>query len=195
MVDGMRPALCHSGAMTEPSTQQRAGEEEEVTDALLALSRVLVGIAARTLASLDEDVTLPQYRMLILLASRGPQRAVDLADELDVTASTATRMCDRLVRKGLAARHVRSDDRRAAWVGLTPPGRDLVGEVLGRRREAIAALVRELSLAHPLAFASVVNALVQAAGEVRDAEWWEQWAHAVPNQGFAPDRSQKNVQH
>jgi DNA-binding MarR family transcriptional regulator len=115
--------------MAAPSTQRRAGEAE-VTDALLALSRVLVGIAARTLASLDEDVTLPQFRVLILLASRGPQRAVDLAGELGVTASTATRMCDRLVRKGFAARHVRPDDRRAAWIGLTSAGRDLVGQVM-----------------------------------------------------------------
>ena len=55
-------------------------------------------------AHAGEEVTLPQYRALVVLASRGPQRIVDLAGFLDVTASTATRMCDRLVRKGLVRR-------------------------------------------------------------------------------------------
>ena len=38
-------------------------------------SRALVGVAARSLAGVGEEVTLPQYRMLVLLCSRGPQRA------------------------------------------------------------------------------------------------------------------------
>jgi hypothetical protein len=48
------------------------------------LSRVLVGLAARSIAQVDEEVTLPQFRTLVLLVSRGPQRVVDLAGELSV---------------------------------------------------------------------------------------------------------------
>lgn len=147
--------------------------------ALLALSRVFVGVAARSLADLDEDVTLAQYRTLVVLVSRGPQRIVDLADELAVTSSTATRMCNRLVRKGLVARQERPDDRRAAWVTLTPAGADLVGEVMVRRRQTIGALVGDLSLTRPVAFASVLNALVEAAGELSDAEWRTRWAQTL----------------
>ena len=36
--------------------------EEEVVGALLAVSRVFVGVAARSLNELDEDVTIPQFR-------------------------------------------------------------------------------------------------------------------------------------
>ncbi|MEU4244672.1 MarR family transcriptional regulator [Actinoplanes sp. NPDC026619] len=151
-------------------------DENEVVGGLLALSRVFVGLAARSLADLDEEVTLPQFRTLVVLVSRGPQRIVDLADELGVTSSTATRMCNRLVRKGLAARQERADDRRAAWVTLTPAGRDLVGGVMSRRRNMIAALVGDLSLTRPLAFAAMLNALVEAAGEASDAEWRRRWA-------------------
>ncbi len=150
--------------------------EDEVVGALLALSRVFVGLAARSLADLDEDVTLPQFRTLVVLVSRGPQRIVDLADELAVTSSTATRMCNRLVRKGLVARQERADDRRAAWVTLTAAGADLVGEVMLRRRESIGALVADLSLTRPLAFAAVLNALVEEAGDLSDAEWRKRWA-------------------
>ena len=153
--------------------------EDEVVGALLSLSRAFVGLAARSLADLDEDVTLPQYRTLVVLVSRGPQRIVDLAQELTVTSSTATRMCHRLVRKGLVDRQERPDDRRAAWVTLTAVGRDLVGEVMRRRRESIAGLVGELAMTRPLAFAATLNALVEAAGELPDVQWWQRWKAAV----------------
>jgi DNA-binding MarR family transcriptional regulator len=149
--------------------------EDEVVGALLAFSRVLIGVAARSLAELDEDVTLAQFRTLVVLGSRGPQRIVDLAQELSVTSSTATRMCNRLMRKGFLAREERAEDRRAVWITLTAPGRDLVLAVMERRRKAIAALVGEISLARPLAFVGVVNALVEAADEPTDAEWRRRW--------------------
>lgn len=162
--------------MTASVTEQRDEAERQVTAALLALSRVFVGLAARSLAGLDEDVTLAQYRTLVILVSQGPQRIVDLAKELAVTSSTATRMCNRLVRKGLVARRNRDDDRRAAWVTLTPAGRDLVGEVMRRRAAEISGLVEELSMTRPMAFAAVVDALVEAAGELPDPLWWRRWA-------------------
>jgi DNA-binding MarR family transcriptional regulator len=149
--------------------------EDEVVGALLALSRLFVGMAARSLAEFDEDVTLAQFRTLVVLGARGPQRVVDLAQELSVTSSTATRMCNRLAGKGLVARQERAEDRRAAWITLTPVGRDLVGKALDRRREAIAKLVADVSMTRPLAFAGAVNALVEAAGEPTDAEWQRRW--------------------
>lgn len=153
--------------------------EREVVEALLAASRMFVGLAARSLVQVDEDVTLAQYRVLVLLVSRGPQRVVDLAQELSVTSSTATRMCNRLVRKGLATRQERDEDRRASWIGLTPAGRDLVGQVMHVRREAIAELVRDMSLTRPMAFAAVLHALVEAAGEVPAADWQRRWEHSA----------------
>lgn len=166
--------------MLRSAAQQRDAAEEEVIDALLALSRVFVGMAARSIALMDEDVTLPQFRVLILLVSRGPQRVVDVAKEFSVQSSTATRLCERLVRKGLATRRERADDRRAAWLELTPAGRDLVGAAMRHRRDAIAGLVAELSMTKPLAFASVLHALVEAAGEVSGRQWWDQWQTSVP---------------
>jgi DNA-binding MarR family transcriptional regulator len=157
-------------------TMLSAGEDE-VVGALLALSRIFVGAAARSLASLDDDVTLPQFRTLVILVSHGPQRIVDLAQELEVTSSTATRMCNRLVRKDLVAREARPEDRRAAWVTLTARGRALVGEVMQRRRETIATLVADVSLTRPLAFAATLNALVETAGELPEAQWRQRWEH------------------
>jgi hypothetical protein len=43
-----------------------------LVDAVLGASRALVAVAARSLAGVDGDVTLAQYRVLVELAARGP---------------------------------------------------------------------------------------------------------------------------
>jgi DNA-binding MarR family transcriptional regulator len=158
-----------------PGTRARSTDTAMVTDGLLGTSRVLVALAARSLGQLDADVTLVEYRALVVLASRGPQRTVDLATELEVAPSTVTRMCDRLVRKDLVRRYRRVEDRRATWVGLTEVGRDLVGEVMRSRRWAIGQLLRAVPVADPGALAEVLEAFVHAAGELPESQWWRRW--------------------
>ncbi len=111
---------------------------DELVDTVLAASRALVAVAARSLAAAGDEVTLPQYRALVVLAARGPQGTAELAAALAVNPSTATRMCDRLVRKGLIRRHRQPGDRRAVRIALTAPGRDLVAEVPFEQRRAEA---------------------------------------------------------
>ena len=96
---------------------------DSVVDAVLSASRVLVAVAARSLGDVAEEVTLTQFRTLVVLASRGPQSLATLAEAVDVTPSTATRMCDRLVRKGLIARRHERGDRRLIRLTLTRVGR------------------------------------------------------------------------
>jgi DNA-binding MarR family transcriptional regulator len=157
------------------NTRKRSTDNTVVTDGLLGASRVLVALAARSLGQLDADVTLVQYRALVVLASRGPQRTIDLATEMEVAPSTDTRMCDRLVRKDLVRRYRRVEDRRATWVGLTEMGRDLVGEVMRSRRRAISQLVRSVTVADPAALAEVLETFVSAAGELPESQWWQRW--------------------
>jgi hypothetical protein len=54
-----------------------------MVDAALTASRALVGISARSLAAIESDVTLPQYRALVVLAERGEQTVSSLAEALD----------------------------------------------------------------------------------------------------------------
>jgi DNA-binding Lrp family transcriptional regulator len=89
-----------------------------VTDAVLTASRALVGVAARSLAVVDPEVTLPQYRALVVLASRGPRLVGELAEALVIHPSTATRLCDRLVAKKLVTifgQDVEPDGYGARW--------------------------------------------------------------------------------
>jgi DNA-binding MarR family transcriptional regulator len=153
----------------------RAVDQDELTDAVLAASRALVAVAARSLGDLAEDVTLAQYRMLVELASRGPQRLADLASAMGVDRSTATRMCERLVRKHLVHRRRVSSDRRAVRVSLTPAGRELVGEVTRRRRVEIARIVRRMPSEDRRLALSALRAFADAAGEVPTQDWAMGW--------------------
>ncbi len=107
---------------------------------MIAASRVLVALAARSLAHLDQDVSLPQYRMLVIVAVSGPRPLGDLARDLDVHPSTAGRMVDRLVAKGLLARD-QGADRRQVLVRLTDAGQVLVDTVTEARRDEFARWV------------------------------------------------------
>jgi DNA-binding MarR family transcriptional regulator len=161
------PRCCSVATMAEAA--------DGLIDSLMATARMLVSLTARSLAQLDANVTLPQYRALVILAGSGPRRLVDLAAELSVQPSTATRMCDRLARKGFVTREERADDRRVAWVVLKPAGRELVGAMMQRRRADIEELVGSVTLPDPAGLAAALRALTTAAGELPESDWQANW--------------------
>ena len=81
---------------------------------VLTASRALLGVIARSVAPVLDRVTVPQFRVLVLLStSDGPVRSGDLAAALGVHPSTFTRNADRLVscRLGAACRESRQPSR------------------------------------------------------------------------------------
>src|SRR5271167_535230 len=123
-----------------------ASEPDAATvDAVLTASRSLIAVATRSLGAAAEETTIAQYRALVVLASRGPQRLVDLAEALGVAPSTAGRMCDRLVRKGLIRRHRARADRRAVLTAVTAAGRQVVDQATARRRALIAEILGRMT--------------------------------------------------
>ncbi|WP_249124103.1 MarR family winged helix-turn-helix transcriptional regulator [Saccharopolyspora erythraea] len=151
--------------------------EDPVASAFQAVGRAMIAVTTRSLAGLDSDVTLPQYRALVSLVSLGPQRTSDLAQELGVAASTATRLADRLVSKGLVTRSRHKGDLRVTWLTLTGAGKALLGEAMRLRRAEISSLARAASAAtgHEDELAAALNAFAEAAREPVDAEWWSRW--------------------
>jgi DNA-binding MarR family transcriptional regulator len=145
--------------------------DQDAVDAVLTASRLLVAIATRSLGAAAEDTSIAQYRTLVVLASRGPQRMADLAGALDVAPSTAGRMCDRLVRKGLIRRHRARADRRAVLVSVTPAGRQVVDQATIRRRALIEAILEKLPAGRQQAVAEALREFADAAGEVPDSLW------------------------
>jgi DNA-binding MarR family transcriptional regulator len=154
----------------DESVTEHAADEAAV-DAVLTASRTLIAVATRSLGAVAEETTIAQYRALVVLASRGPQRMVDLARALDVTPSTAGRMCDRLLRKGLIRRHRARADRREVQVSITAIGRRVVDEATTRRRALLAEILGRLPVREQGAVAAALEAFAAAAGEVPDSKW------------------------
>jgi DNA-binding MarR family transcriptional regulator len=153
-----------------------AGEQSDaVADRLLRASRALVAVAARSIASVDDRVTLPQFRALVVLASRGPQNVGVLADELAVHPSTASRMCDRLEARGLVVRVPSPASRREVLVDLSAPGRRLLRRVTAARLADLRRIVEGIPENRRASVAAAFELFSDAAGEVPDRAWvgWE----------------------
>lgn len=146
----------------------RAGAEEPLTgqvDAVLRASRALVGIAATSLTAVEDVVTMPQWRVLVLIHTRGPMNLASVAAELDVNPSNASRTCDRLTRAGLLDRRDSEVDRRHLTLRLTPRGRQLVQKVIKQRRTAIRKVLLNMPSGMRDSLADALSTFADAAGE------------------------------
>ncbi|MEV0196311.1 MarR family transcriptional regulator [Nonomuraea sp. NPDC050691] len=148
-----------------PPTQVDGDELDAVTSAVVTGSRLLVAIAARSLAGAQDKVTLPQFRMLVVLSVHGETKLVKMAELLNVNSSTAMRMADRLVAAGLIVREVNPHNRRESLMRLTAEGRRLVDEVTGRRREEIAVILSRMTSDERSALVAAMAAFTRAGGE------------------------------
>ncbi|EUA18532.1 marR family protein [Mycobacterium xenopi 4042] len=101
----------HKATATEESL-------DAITDALLTASRLLVGISARSIARVDETITIPQFRTLVILSNRGPINLATLANLLGVQPSAAPNG-GRLVGAGLVDRQP-TPRRGGTAAALTP---------------------------------------------------------------------------
>jgi len=140
-------------------------DADELVCGLLTDSPALVGVSARSLAHVEDTVTITQFRTLVVLEGHGDTRLNQLAERLAVTPSTAMRMVDRLIAAGLVTREANKADRREVLIGLTGEGARLVREVTLRRRAEIATIVAAMPEEGRQEVVAALNAFAQAAGE------------------------------
>jgi len=134
-------------------------------DAMVTASRALLGIIARSMLPALEDVSLPQFRVLVLLSSAGPLRMGALAERLGVTVSTFSRTADRLVTGGWAVREGNPDNRREVILAPTERGLGLVTSVTDHRRQLIEDVLRDMTPAQRDQLVDSLRAFTEAAGE------------------------------
>lgn len=115
--------------------------QAQATEAMMAVSRTMTAIVARTLSEVADELTVPQLRVLVLLNSRGPMNLTTIAQHLDVNASNASRTCDQLVAVGRVAREPAPGDRRSTVLQLTGEGSRLIAGIMAARRRLIDGVV------------------------------------------------------
>jgi long-chain acyl-CoA synthetase len=111
---------------------------------------VLVRLARQVeLAAAAVDLTLPQYRILVILGE-GKEAASVLAEKLAVSRPSVTGVVDGLVARGLVERAHDADDRRRVGHELTDEGRRVLASAdteVERRLEEITAHRPEVAAA------------------------------------------------
>lgn len=134
-------------------------------EAGLRASRAMLGIVARSVAPALERVSLPHFRVLVLLDTGGPVRMSTLAERLGVVVSTFSRSLDRLEAGGWVKRTPSETDRREVTVTITERGSGLVGDVTAQRVTALAAALSTVPEEDRAVLERAFTAFADAVGE------------------------------
>jgi len=129
----------------ESPTTPRHESADSTQRALAALAQLLASLEALDLRRFgDLGLTLSQLRVLHLVRDH-PASCGQIAEHLGITASTATALIDRLVRRGLLQRRPHPGDRRVTDLALSETARGLLPEAAARKGGEIRAAVEELA--------------------------------------------------
>jgi DNA-binding MarR family transcriptional regulator len=148
--------------------KEPADKRDALVDAMIDVLPGLVGVATRSIAAVDGDVTVPQYRALAILAVTGSQNLGTLSERLQVHPSTATRLCDRLVAKGLVLRRAGRNDRREVSLELTRRGRRTVEQVTALRRQEFEKMLARIPTSQRRSLRVALARLAAVFGETDD---------------------------
>lgn len=126
-------------------------------------TRDLVGVALRSLDQLE--VSLPQFRLLVVLQEQGRSTSTECARALGVVGSSVTRLADRLHASGHLVRGADPSNRSVVTLELTALGRKLVRQVSARRRRELSRVLDRLDPAERAACASALRTLHDRLGD------------------------------
>lgn len=105
--------------------------ESEQHKALLNIMFTASWLRSRHNAALaPSGLSMQQYNILrILRGAQGPVNMQTVKERMVDRAPNATRLVDKLIEKRLVQRERATDDRRVIYLGITPPGLELLGRV------------------------------------------------------------------
>jgi DNA-binding MarR family transcriptional regulator len=93
---------------------------------------------------MDVELTMPQFRALVMIRRWGPQTGRELAARLHVTPGTLVPLVDRLEEQGYLRRVPDKEDRRVTWLELTPKADRLFQRLWGMGAARIATAISQL---------------------------------------------------
>lgn len=132
------------GAAVAERGETASATSREVPSALVdALERLIVGAVGMTALALSEaelpvDLTLPQWRVLVIVSESDGLRVGEIAGRVGVGLPSASRLIRRLEDRGLVTTERDESDRRATLVRATEQGRRVRTTLVRKRRRLIA---------------------------------------------------------
>jgi DNA-binding MarR family transcriptional regulator len=151
----------------EPATATPARSAPDTELALRLGSLMLHCMGGRggdVLRVIDESgLSFVQMKALVALQDEEAEaRTVTaLAEEQGISAASASRAVDGLVRKRLASRVEDTDDRRVRRLTLTPRGRELADRIISARLAGLEDFVSSLEADERKKLETALDALVQ----------------------------------
>ena len=131
----------------------------------LLASRALLGVVARSVEPALEEVSLPQFRVLVLLTTHGPLRSGAIAERMGIHPSTFSRNADRLVAGGWIRRVDDPESRLSVLLEPTERARLLVDQVTTERRARIEEILAQMPSGQRDMLVEALGAFAAAAGE------------------------------
>ncbi|HWC78584.1 MAG TPA: MarR family transcriptional regulator [Pseudonocardiaceae bacterium] len=113
--------------------------------ALDAAAEPLAGLWNAGPGTVRPAVSPQQLRVMLAVEDEEPMTLGRLAEQIDVIASSASRICDRLQAAGLLSRSVSAADRREVLLRLTTDGRSVLDRLRQRRRRDLAEVLSRMS--------------------------------------------------
>jgi DNA-binding MarR family transcriptional regulator len=126
-------------------------------------TRDLIGVALRSVDRLE--VSLPQFRLLLVLHELGRSTSTQCAQALGVVGSSVTRLADRLHASGHLIRGADPGNRSVVTLELTESGRRVVKQVTARRRRELSRVLDRLDPAMRTSCAAALRTLHELLGD------------------------------
>jgi DNA-binding MarR family transcriptional regulator len=144
------PPMCraYTAAIVATTTNRQASQLLAHLDALTERLRP----RRRPVDRGAPDCTPQELFALTVLGRRGRLTMTDLAAAMQAPLSTASRIVDRLVKKGLVARTPLARDRRVVHVAFSPRGERINQFVVESRQAAAETLLKALPARERAAF-------------------------------------------
>lgn len=159
----MRVALCNTSSVRNLGHAELTKTPVDELVAFEVATRDLVGVALRSVDRLE--VSLPQFRLLLVLHELGRVTSTQCAQALGVVSSSVTRLADRLHASGHLVRGTDPDNRSVVTLTLTESGRRVVKQVTARRRRELSRVLDRLDPAERAACVAVLRTLHDLLGD------------------------------
>jgi DNA-binding MarR family transcriptional regulator len=145
-----------------PPRETESVKTEDYGAALERATRGLLEVNVSVLEQMERKIGLAPLRALQSLDRLGPSLVTELGADLEMLASTASRLSDRLAEAGYITRRVAPTNRRATLLELTDAGRAVLDELVATRTRALDAVARRMSDADRAALLAGTRAFTAA---------------------------------
>ncbi|GAA1115232.1 MarR family transcriptional regulator [Kribbella jejuensis] len=95
--------------------------------------------------SASRQLSVLQLRVLLAIEQHGPVNLGDVADQLDLSKPSASRLVARLVDDGLILRRIPETDRRQVELAVSAKGRRVLGSLHRGRQRKIGDVLDAMS--------------------------------------------------